>query len=150
MGGGGSCEWRCNICEDVKTYKSFYARVKVHILHEGVKGVDVCAHTKNPEVRGTFEKEHNDAPKLKDQRSKVGMGNNPHMGVRNESRIAHEARKRRVVQLEEEIFKPATISKDSRLLKMLNNQGREDVESRVARAIFACGIPFNVAWSPYW
>jgi hypothetical protein len=33
---------------------------------------------------------------------------------------------------------------------MFNNQKREDTESRVARAIFACGIPFNVVRSPYW
>jgi hypothetical protein len=61
MGGGGSCEWRCNLCENVKTYKDYYTRVKAHFLHEGVKGVDVCAHTRNPEVRATFQKEHNDA-----------------------------------------------------------------------------------------
>jgi hypothetical protein len=34
-------------------------------------------------------------------------------------------------------------------VKMLNVQGREEVETRVARAIYACGIPFNVVWSPY-
>ena len=33
---------------------------------------------------------------------------------------------------------------------MLNNQGREEAETRVARAIYACGIPFNVVRSPYW
>jgi hypothetical protein len=89
---------------------------------------------------------------LKDQRSKIGMGStsNPHLGASNEPRIVHEARKRRAVLVEEEISKPASATKDSRLLKMLNNQGREEAESRVARAIFACGIPFNVVWSPYW
>jgi hypothetical protein len=35
-------------------------------------------------------------------------------------------------------------------MKMFNNQTREETESRVARAIFACGIPFNVVRSPYW
>jgi hypothetical protein len=68
----------------------------------------------------------------------------------NEPRIVREARKRRAAQVEEEISKPASATKDSRLLKMLNNQGREEVESRVARAIYACGIPFNVVRSPYW
>jgi hypothetical protein len=52
--------------------------------------------------------------------------------------------------VEEEIFKTASVSKYSGWLKMLNNQGREEVESRVARAIFACGISYNVVWSPYW
>jgi hypothetical protein len=150
MGGGGSCEWRCNLCENGKTYKGSYTRVKAHILHEGVKGVDVCAHTRNPKVRATFEKEHNDAQKLKEQRSNIGIGSNTHLAASNEPRIVHEARKRRAVQLEEEISKPPTTGKDSRLLKMLNNQGREEAETRVARAIYACGIPFNVVQSPYW
>jgi hypothetical protein len=39
---------------------------------------------------------------------------------------------------------------ESRIAKMVNVQGREEVETRVARAIYACGIPFNVVWSPYW
>ena len=68
----------------------------------------------------------------------------------NEPRIVHEARKRRAVQLEEEISKPAGAGQDSRLLKMLNNQGREEAEIRAARDIYACGIPFNVVRSPYW
>ena len=33
---------------------------------------------------------------------------------------------------------------------MLNVQSREEAETRVARAIYACGIPFNVVRSPYW
>ena len=32
---------------------------------------------------------------------------------------------------------------------MFNNQERDEAESRVARAIYACGIPFNVVQSPY-
>jgi hypothetical protein len=35
-------------------------------------------------------------------------------------------------------------------MEMFNNQKREERESRVARAIFSCGIPFGVVWSPYW
>jgi hypothetical protein len=53
-GGGGSWEWKCNLCKSEKTFKGSYTRVKAHILHEGVKGVDVCAHTKNLEVRAAF------------------------------------------------------------------------------------------------
>jgi hypothetical protein len=32
---------------------------------------------------------------------------------------------------------------------MVNVQRREKAETRVARAIYACGIPFNMVWSPY-
>ena len=33
---------------------------------------------------------------------------------------------------------------------MVNVQVREEVDSKVARYIYACGIPFNVVRSPYW
>ena len=32
----------------------------------------------------------------------------------------------------------------------MNVQAREEANSRVARCIYACGIPFNVVRSPYW
>jgi hypothetical protein len=77
----------------------------------------------------------------------------PSLGVSNEPRIVHEARKRRALEGEKEISKgpgqqgAATYNK---LMKMFNNQKREEAESRVARAIFTGGIPFNVIRSPYW
>jgi len=75
---------------------------------------------------------------------------NPHMSDSIEPRIVHEARKRRELAVEEDLSKPSNLVKGSRLLKMLDNQGIEDADSRVARAIFACGIHFNVVQSPYW
>jgi hypothetical protein len=33
---------------------------------------------------------------------------------------------------------------------MFDMGGRDEMDNRVARAIFACGIPFNVVQSPYW
>jgi hypothetical protein len=155
MGSGwGSWEWRGNLCTIEKTFKGSYKRVKGHILHEGVKGVEACAFTKNPEVRATFKRENDDTQRLKDHRAKIGMGSTskhtPRLGARNEPRIVHEARTRGAVLVEEEIYKPACASKDSRLLKMFNNHGREEAESTVVRAIFAFGIPLNVFCSPYW
>jgi hypothetical protein len=152
MGGGHSCEWKCNLCKSDKTYKGSFTRVNNYIFHEGVKGVYVCAHTRNLKGKDAFEKEYNDAQNLKDQRRKIGMGStrHPHLGSGDEPRIVHEAVNRRVVHLEQEISKPTTATKDGRLLKMLINQGSEEVESRVARSIFSCGIPFNVVQSPYW
>lgn len=121
-------------------------------MHEGVKGIDICGHTKNPEARAKFNKEHNDAVRLKEQRSKIGTSGtgNTRLAATSETHIVHEARKRRATKLEDEISNSTSTSKDSRLLKMFNNQEREEAESRVARAIYACGIPFNVVRSPYW
>ena len=67
----------------------------------------------------------------------------------NNPMISHKARKRMGMEVEE-LCNPSKPTKDSRLLKMLDNQGTEEVETSVARAIFVCGIPFNVVWSPYW
>eukprot|EP01018_Ginkgo_biloba_P023328 Gb_37124 [translate_table: standard] len=36
------------------------------------------------------------------------------------------------------------------LEKLMDVGGREDVDSHVARCIYACGISFNVVHSPYW
>ena len=61
MGSGGTWEWKCNLCKNEKTFQGSYTRVKAHILHEEIKGIDVCAHTKNAEVRAKFKKESVDA-----------------------------------------------------------------------------------------
>jgi len=66
-------------------------------LHEGIKCVDVCAHTKNPKVRVTLEKEHNYAQKLKNQRSKIGFGRNPHLATSNKPRTFHEAKEEEIL-----------------------------------------------------
>jgi hypothetical protein len=154
--GGGSWEWKCNLCKKDRTFKGSYTRVKAHILHEG-KGIEGCPHILDLQVRDKFHKEHDDAQKVKDNRAKIAMHGNskhpPSLGVSNEPMIVHEARKRRALEVENEISKGpggrgATL--DSRLMNMFNNQKREETESRVARAIFACGIPFNVVRSPYW
>lgn len=149
---GGSWERRCNLCDNGKIYKGSYTRVKDHILREGVKGVNVCAHTKNPKVRAKFNEENDDALSLKEQRSKIGMGGKSDtcLAASSDPRIVHEARKRRAMELEDEVSKPTSGIKYNKLLKMFNNQERDEAKSMVARAIYACGIPFNVVQSPYW
>jgi len=63
-----------------------------------------------------------------------------------------EARKRRAAQQQQPASKSARSPsiQESRIAKMINTQGREEAESRVAGTIYACGIPFNVVRSPYW
>jgi hypothetical protein len=125
-------------------------------LHEG-KRIEGCPHTLDLQVRDKFHKEHDDAQKIKDNRAKIAMHGStkhpPSLGVSNEPRIVHEAMKRRVLEVENKISKGPRgqgATTNSRLMKMFNNQKREETESRVARVIFACGIPFNVVQSPYW
>ena len=64
-----------------------------------------------------------------------------------------EARKRKATQQQvqpSKNTKGTSSMQESRIAKMVNVQGREEVDIRVARAIYACGIPFNVVWSPNW
>jgi hypothetical protein len=105
---GGSWEWRCNLCKKDKTLKGSYTRVKAHILHEG-KGIEGCPHTLDLQVRNKFQKEHDDAQTIKDNRAKIAMHGTrkhpPSLGVSNEPRIVHEARKKRDLEVENEISK---------------------------------------------
>jgi hypothetical protein len=113
-----------------------------------LKGVDVCAHTRKLKVRAQYEKEHDDAQRLKNQRSNIGS--TTHFAASSKPRIFHEAKKRRVAQVEKESSKGPTIGRESRLVKILNVQERKEVETRVARVVYVCGDPFNVVRSPYW
>lgn len=63
--------------------------------------------------------------------------------------IVHEARKRIATGFKEPL-KALSIAQEIILAKILNVQGREEIETSVARAIYACGIPFQLVWSPYW
>jgi hypothetical protein len=60
-------------------------------------------------VRDKFQKDHDDAQKIKDNRVKIARhGTNKHLSsldVSNEPRIVHEARKRRALEVENEISK---------------------------------------------
>jgi hypothetical protein len=154
--GGGSWIWKCNLFKKERTFKGSYTRVKAHILHEP-KGIEGCPHTLDLQVRDRFQKKHDDAKKLKDNRAKIAIHGNrklpPSLGVSNEPRIVHETKKRRALEVENEISKGPRgrgAASNNRLMKMFNNQKREETKSRVARVIFACGIPFNVVRSPYW
>ena len=106
--GGGSWEWNCNLCKKDKKFKGSYTRFKAHIFHEG-RGIEGCRHTLDLQLRDRFQKEHDDAQKVKDNRAKIAMHGSsklpPSLGVSNEPRIVHEARKRRALEVGNKISK---------------------------------------------
>ena len=139
-GGGGSWEWRCTLCNN--TYKGSYPRVRAHLLHGGGQGISGCTKREQDEVDGN-KRRHDD---LTQAPSNI------------EPRIVAEARKRRVGHTQQH-EQPAPKNtrgpgaspsvQDSRIARLVNVQAREETDSRVARCIYACGIPFNVVHSPY-
>jgi hypothetical protein len=87
-------------------------------------------------VRDRFHKQHDDAQKINDNREKIAMHSSikhpPYLGVSNEPRIVHEARKRRALKVENEISKGPRgrgAASDNRFMKMFNNQKKEETES---------------------
>jgi hypothetical protein len=76
--------------------------------------------------------------KLRDNRAKIAMHGSskhpPSLGVSNEPRIVLEARKRRVLEVENEISKGPGgqgAASDNKLMKTFNNQKREETEFMV-------------------
>jgi len=49
MGSDATGEWKCNLCKSDKIFKGFHTRVKVHVLHDEIKGIDMCVHI--PEIQ---------------------------------------------------------------------------------------------------
>ena len=122
-----------------------------HFLHEIGKGVDSCTKTSDLGERRKFENEQQEANRVK--RRHHELNNATRQAPSMEPRIVHEARKRKAAQTQGHASKisnsPSPSIQESRIAKMVNVQGREEVETRVARALYACCIPFNVVRSPY-
>ena len=147
-GGGGSWDWRCTQCK--LSYKGFHPRVRLHFLHETTKGIEGCQKTSDPSDRRKYEIEQDEVDRLKRRHDQLGNFFVQPLNIK--PRIVLEARKRRATQQQVQVPNAKGISsmQENRIAKLVNVQGREEADTRVARAIYACGIPFNVVRSPYW
>jgi len=111
-----------------------YTRVKAHFLWlEGDNGVHHCKKITRKDVEAfQVEQDVADIAKAKRRSSRqqtfTKRGNEVPL-------IVEEARKRQNI---------------GTLAKMFDMGGRDETDNRVARAIYACGLPFNVVRSPYW
>jgi hypothetical protein len=129
---GGSCLWNCNKCK--VNFTGSYTRVKAHFLWlEGDNGVHHCKSIDRKDV-DEFQAEQDAADLAKEER-------------RSGRQKPISKRTNEVPLIVEEIRKRQNFGT---LAKMFDMGGRDETDSRVARAIYACGIPFNVVWSPYW
>eukprot|EP01018_Ginkgo_biloba_P026643 Gb_19058 [translate_table: standard] len=134
--GGGCKRWQCNECG--KAYSGSHSRVKAHLWHITKIGVKVCPKVNHAKKEG-FIKEQ-EAAERASKRGSVNpfpKGSSSSMGpASSQLNVDHAPRKR--------------TKEMGQLEKMMDVGGREDVDSRVARCIYACGISFNVVHSPYW
>ena len=127
--------------------------MKAHFLHETGKGVEGFPKTNDPNERRKYQIEQDEANRVKRRHDQ--LANASIQPPNTEPRIVLEARKRKATQQQE--VQPSKNTKgsspsvqESRIARLVNVQGREEADTRVARAIYACGIPFNVVRSPYW
>ena len=153
-GGGGSWEWRCNLCNN--TYKGSYPRMKVHLLHGRGQGISGCTKTTDPLARRAYQREQDEVDVIKRRHDELSQAT-PQAPSNIEPGIVVEARKRRVSATQQHEQPPSKNTRgasasvqDSRIAKLVNVQARKEIDSRVARCIYACGIPFNVVCFPYW
>lgn len=129
--GGGTYLWNCNMCK--KNFTGSYTRVKAHFLWLlGDNGVHHCKSIKRNDVEA-FQAEQDAADLAKlERRSRLPPSSKRGGEV---PLIVEEARKRQSL---------------GTLAKMFDMGGRDETDNRVSRAIYACGLPFNVVRSPYW
>ena len=94
--GGGSWEWRCNLCNN--TYKGSYPRVKAHLLHGGGQGISGCTKTSDPLARRAYQREQDEVDGIKrrlDELSQATPQATPQAPSNIEPRVVVKARKRR-------------------------------------------------------
>jgi len=127
-GGGGSWEWRCNLCNN--TYKGSYPRVKAHLLHGGGQGISGCTKTVDPLARRAYQREQDEADDTKRRHDDLTQ-----VPSNIEPRIVAEARKRRAGHTQQH-EQPAPKNtrgpgaspsvQDSRIARLVNVQAREE------------------------
>eukprot|EP00253_Pinus_taeda_P015267 PITA_15267 len=110
----------------------------------------------NPFARRVYQREEEEADVIKRRHDELSQAT-AQTPSNIEPRIVVEARTRRASATQQheqpapKNTKGASPSvQDSRIAKLMNVQVREETDSRVARCIYACCIPFNVVRSPYW
>jgi hypothetical protein len=138
--GGGTGKFICHHCHI--EYTGSYTRVRKHLCgtmywDEGKSiGIKTCVKV-DPEERLKYQREE-EAAQNKAKKTKVEHQNTQRMFSG------------RVASAHGSAFSPSP-SPSRRTLSYFLDQGcRDDVDAKIFRFLYACGIPFNVLRSPYW
>jgi len=140
--GGGTAKWICPHGCRPKPYTGSYTRVRRHLCgvldsdeKKGGLGVKVCTKMTQTEKENYIkieeaairlskrQKLQADAPSPYSASSSVGGRSSPSGSGSGSKRTLED---------------------------LFDVTGREEVDAKVARFLYACGVPFNVLRSPYW
>jgi hypothetical protein len=139
--GGGTAKFLCpHDCHEGKPYAGSYTRVRRHLCgvmesddNKGSLGINVCPNISKEQrqiyikMEEAAQRKHGKKQKLQsdDVSSRFGgTSPSPHGSTTPSSR--------------------RTIG------DFFDTGGRDEVDAKVARFLYACGVPFNVLRSPYW
>jgi hypothetical protein len=139
--GGVSIKFLCpHDCHDGKPYTSAYTRLRRHLCggmesddNKGSTGITVCPNIskgqreKYIKIEEVAQKKYGKKQKLQYHASSRFDGN-----TSPSHRGSGTSRSRRTIA------------------DFLDIGGRDEVDAKVLRFLYACGIPFNVLRSPYW
>jgi hypothetical protein len=136
--GGGTGKFMCHHCHI--EYTGSYTCVRKHLCgsmywDEGKNiGIKTCVRV-DPEKRLKYQREEQVAQ---------NKANKPKVEHHNTQRMFSG----RVASAHGSSFPPSPSRRT--LLDFLDQGCRDDVDATIFRFLYACGIPFNVLFSPYW
>jgi hypothetical protein len=139
--GGGSITFLCpHDCHDEKPYTGLYTRLRRHICgvmesddNKGSTGITVCPNI-SKEQREKYIKIEEVAKKMYGKKQKLQSDASSRFG--GNTSPSHRG--------------SGTSGSRRTISDFHDIGGRDEVDAKVVRFLYACGIPFNVFRSPYW
>ena len=143
--GGGTTKFLCpHGCRPGKPYSGSYTRVRRHLCgilsnddNRGSIGISIC-HKITQEQRENYIRIEEAAQRINTKKQKVQpdafspFSSSSVGGRSSPSGSGSGSGSKRTIE------------------DFLDITGREEVDAKVARFLYACGVPFNVLRSPYW
>lgn len=153
--GGGGFVWKFNFCNT--QYNSSYYRVKLHFMGPGGKGINMCEGLDKKGLSAVqiaaFIKEQEDANKLvaRGKQSSYSSGKKKTTTLPTQTVRPSRHPFLSIPSTKEEDEEPQTTTrKRGPLKKAFKMEARDIAKEKIARCLYAHGLPFNLVRSPYW
>jgi hypothetical protein len=139
--GSGTAKFLCpHACHEGKPYASSYTHVRRHLCgimesddNKGSLGINVCPNISKEQrqiyikIEEAAQRKHGKKKKFQSDDVSSRFG-----GTSSSPRGSTTPTSRRTIR------------------DFFDTGGRDEVDAKVARFLYACGVPFNVLRSPYW